>query len=82
MKQLLTVAPSKPTEIMENTAPCGIGAKDHIAGRRRGVAVRRGRGQGETGRGADRDGGGDGAGHGRTAAGLYANRQETGGNIS
>lgn len=37
MKQLLTVAPSKPTEIMENTAPCGIGAKAHIAGRRQGA---------------------------------------------
>lgn len=59
MKQLLTVAPSKPTEIMENTAPCGIGVKSHIAGRRQGQGSRTGTGQAGTGRGADRDGGGD-----------------------
>lgn len=83
MKQLLAVAPSKPTEIMENTPLCCIGAKGHIDGRRRGGAVRRGRGQAGTGRGADRDGDGDGGrGMEGRRRGLYANRTETGANVS
>lgn len=82
MKQLLTVAPSKPTEIMENTAPCGIGAKSHIAGRRQGQGSRTGTGKRGRGAGLTGTAAGTGAGHGRMAAGLYANRQETGANIS
>ena len=55
MKQLLGVAPSWPPGIMENTAPCGIGGKAHIDGRRQGAGK-------PDGDGADRDGGGDGGG--------------------
>lgn len=66
MKQLLAVAPSKPTEIMENTPLCCIGAKCHIDGRRRGRAVRRGRGKRRRGTGLT----GMTAGYGWTAAGA------------
>lgn len=62
MKQLLGVAPSWPPQIMETTAPCGIGGKAHIDGRRQGQGSRTGTGQAGTGRGADRDGGRDGGG--------------------
>lgn len=62
MKQLLAVVPSKPTEIVENTPLCCIGAKGHIDGRRRGRGNQAGTGASRDGGRADRDGDGDGGG--------------------